>query len=331
MMATSVMVLRFKDPRPREWRVPLNLRVGKYEFPVGVLLIAAVLFCTAVMNLFTKKVATISGLAFSGFLFLVFAVSERVTARRRLAAAAGMEQFNVTAADQVSCDLVRCRPGNILVAARDHNALDQVAYVLERTDTDERDVVVMTTRLIQGADFSERTGGNHHTFSEYEQLMLSRVVSLAEKMGKPVSLAVVPGTVPEEAIMLTAQRLHSATVVVGRSRDVPAQEKALRLGLAWEKLPHPRPRLTLQVVSPSGEATSFLLGPHPPALRAEDVELLHRIWLELVANPGLHGLHHNQIISVALRRFAAELRVHDRDSILAELRHLVTGEPGHHR
>src|SRR5206468_766352 len=34
--ALSMVMLRFKDRRPREWRVPLNVRVGRWELPVGL-------------------------------------------------------------------------------------------------------------------------------------------------------------------------------------------------------------------------------------------------------------------------------------------------------
>ena len=33
--AFSMVVLRFKDTRPREFRVPLNLKLGKVELPIG--------------------------------------------------------------------------------------------------------------------------------------------------------------------------------------------------------------------------------------------------------------------------------------------------------
>ena len=33
--ALSMVVLRFKDRRPREYKVPLNVRIGKVELPVG--------------------------------------------------------------------------------------------------------------------------------------------------------------------------------------------------------------------------------------------------------------------------------------------------------
>jgi hypothetical protein len=323
MMTVSVLVLRFKNPSPREWRVPLNLPFRGREIPLGLILIGGGLLATALVNVLTKKVATLSGLTFTIVLFAVFSVSERITARRR-AASAGMEQFNVSMDEQVSCERVRCRPGAVLVAVRDADTLEQLYHVLARTDTEERDVVVMTTRLMRGADFSEQLP-DQHIFSEYEQKLFSSVVSLAEKMGKPVSLVVVPGINPEDAIMLTAQRLQSSRVVVGRSHVVSGQEKALIIGRAWERLPHPRPRLTLEVISPKGETASFLLGPHGVSLRPEDQEMLHRLWLELTSDPALRGLHHDQLISVALRRMAAGLRGDDRESIRAELRRLAGG------
>jgi amino acid transporter len=323
MMTVSVLVLRFKNPSPREWRVPLNLPFRGREIPVGLILIGGGLLATALVNVLTKKVATLSGLTFTIVLFAVFSVSERITARRR-AASAGMEQFNVSMDEQLSCERVRCRPGAILVAVRDADTLEQLYHVLARTDTEERDVVVMTTRLMRGADFSEQLP-DQHIFSEYEQKLFSSVVSLAEKMGKPVSLVVVPGIDPEDAIMLTAQRLQSSRVVAGRSQVVSAQEKALIIGRAWERLPHPRPRLTLEVINPKGETASFLLGPHGVSLRPEDQEMLHRLWLELTSDPALRGLHHEQLISVALRRMAAGWRGADRESIRAELRRLAGG------
>src|SRR5262249_56897205 len=53
----SMVVLRFKDPAPREFKVPLNVRVGKYELPIGLGLIFLILFAAAVMNLLTKETA----------------------------------------------------------------------------------------------------------------------------------------------------------------------------------------------------------------------------------------------------------------------------------
>src|ERR1700726_981017 len=66
MKSLAVLVLRFTEPENREWKVPGNLHFGNTEIPVGLLLISAVLFITAVVNLFTKYQATIAGVIFSG-------------------------------------------------------------------------------------------------------------------------------------------------------------------------------------------------------------------------------------------------------------------------
>ena len=59
--ALAMVVLRFKDRTPREYKVPLNFTVGGVEIPVGLMLIFLVLLITAMLNFFTKEVATIGG------------------------------------------------------------------------------------------------------------------------------------------------------------------------------------------------------------------------------------------------------------------------------
>jgi len=322
LMTYSVLVLRFKRPQERAWKVPLNFKFGKTEVPVGLFLIGFVLFVTAVTNLFTKKVATISGLIFTGVLFVAFSISERVTARRRKQEA-GIEHFNLATSEQVTADLVGVRPGNVLVAVRDPNTLEHLQAVLANTDINEQDIVVMTTRIIRGPDFAEQLSGEQNYLGEHEQLLYTRVVAMAEKAGKPTHLTVIPATNPEDAIMLTAQRLNSSKVVVGRGFAVSPAEKARLVGLAWERLPHPRPRLTLEVVGPRGEIDRVTLGPHTPVIRPEVQELLHRTWLELTQDPACRNLHHDQLVAVAVRRLAAGLRGADRDDIRAELRQLM--------
>src|SRR5881275_210226 len=72
MKGLAVLVLRYKQPGEREFRVPLNFRIGSVEIPVGLGLITAVLFALCITNLFTKEVATISGVAFTIVFFAVF-------------------------------------------------------------------------------------------------------------------------------------------------------------------------------------------------------------------------------------------------------------------
>ncbi len=60
-MSLAVLVLRYKLPQQREWKVPGNFKIAGVEIPVGVALISVVLFATALVNLFTKQLATIAG------------------------------------------------------------------------------------------------------------------------------------------------------------------------------------------------------------------------------------------------------------------------------
>ena len=77
MKGLAVLVLRFKEPGSREYRVPLNLHIAGREIPIGLGLITLVLLGVALVNLFTKQVATVSGVAFTIVLFAVFTISEK--------------------------------------------------------------------------------------------------------------------------------------------------------------------------------------------------------------------------------------------------------------
>ena len=65
---------------------------------------------------------------------------------------------------------------------------------------------------------------------------------------------------------------------------------------------------------------TFRIGPHTPSMKTEDVHLVHRLWLNITREPGLDRLHHHDILTEALTRFAREYAGHDRQDILRELR-----------
>ena len=75
MKGLAVLVLRFKEPGLREYRVPLNFHIAGREIPVGLGLITLVLLGVALVNLFTKQYATLSGVAFTIVLFIIFTTS----------------------------------------------------------------------------------------------------------------------------------------------------------------------------------------------------------------------------------------------------------------
>src|SRR5215467_3109022 len=76
LKALSVLVLRFQR-HDQEYKTPGNIRIGRYEIPVGLALTTLVLFLVAIANLFSKKIATTSGVGFMFVLFIVFTISER--------------------------------------------------------------------------------------------------------------------------------------------------------------------------------------------------------------------------------------------------------------
>jgi hypothetical protein len=69
----------------------------------------------------------------------------------------------------------------------------------------------------------------------------------------------------------------------------------------------------------TGKRMFFNLGPHPPRLWPEDVELLHKLWLYLTSKGPGHKLHHRDVIRVALRRLEADLESPNAHHVLKEV------------
>lgn len=327
--ALAVLVLRFTHREAREWKVPGNLRIAGMEVPFGLGLIALVLFLVAVANLFTKPDATIAGVGFSVGFFLLFTVSERLSARKR-DSEDHVEQFRVYSNPALTNKILDVKPGNVLVAVRDPENLSYLRDVLKHTDTALQDVVVMTARLYH-REHSFSGSGTYEArdiFDSYEQELFTAVVNVAEKQGKPVSLLVVPGSNVFDTILIAAQQLQSAKVVTGYSEKLSPDQQAKLTGDAWERLPEPRPRLSLALVDRDGAAAEYHLGPHAPRMRPEDVQLMHGLWLELTKDPQLSGLHHYHVVHLALRELQKQLHSGQRENLLQELTDDVIGIKG---
>jgi amino acid transporter len=305
----AMLVLRFKDKSHREWKVPFNIRLDGNELPIGLGLIAAVLFSVAGINLITKEVATIWGVSFTVIFFTIFTISERINQRKLDKSIAALDQFTLNYQPEVNLDTVRARPGNVLVAVRDYNTLSHLDYALERTDTEAQDIVVMTARLIKGPDAGERDLYDSNLFTDYEQRLFTRVVALAEKHGKPVELVVVPATNVADAVAQTALRLDSAEIVAGLSSKMTEQEQSRELGRAWERLPEkPRRQVWLRILGPANHEYSVYLGAHAPDLTVDDVSLIHKIWLQISKVPARQRVRHRDVVRVALDRLERDLR-----------------------
>jgi amino acid transporter len=323
LKSLAVLVLRFKEPGPREWRVGWNLRLGRVELPVGLALVTIGLFSIAIVNLFTKQLATISGISFTVALYALFVFSEHRAARRAHGHDGTLDQFQLLPAGDIGLGEVAARPGNVLVPVRDYNTLKHLAWALDNTDTEKRDIVVMTVRLLQGPDTPFCNIGEEQLFLDYEQLLFTRVVAVAERHGRPVKLLVVPATNVFDAVAQTAVRLASAEVIVGESAKFTAAEQAKLLGEAWERVPgSDKLRTRLIAVHLRGEVETFVLGPHLPPLTAEDLELIHKLWLKAVGPVGLR-LHHRDVVRAALEDFDQRLSGAEREHALEHIRQQV--------
>ena len=315
----SMLVLRWKYKGERGWKVPPNIRIGKTEIPLGLLSVFMVLLATATVNLFTKSIATVSGIMFAIAFFIVFTVSERINLRKHAATAKDMkDHFQLEHQDTVTRESAAIRPGGVMVTMRDAANPLALKWTLGRTSTDERDVVVISVRLM-GAGGPEYLSAEEQSFSEHEQMVFTKAVSVAESFGKRVSLLVVPAAEIFPALAQTASSLEVESVVSGSSSSLTAEEQAFYMGQAWEALPEPKRQFNFCVVAPDGNIKVFYIGPHAPSLSSEDVQLVHRLWLNKRRDPKAADLHHSDIITYALTRLAGQY-AREKEDILRDLR-----------
>ncbi|MGH3183788.1 MAG: hypothetical protein ACRDOE_18075, partial [Streptosporangiaceae bacterium] len=266
-------------------------------------------------------VATIAGLIFTAGFFATFIVSEQITKRER-ARGAHLDKFRIAGSADVAADSLGVRPGNVLVTVRDPSSLHHLDYILANTDTVKQDIVVMTVRLFRSFA-GPAVSDDKRAFDQYEQELFSKVVAAAERAGKPVSLLVVPGANAYHTIVSTAQRLESSTIVQGASVQRSVVDQSKMTGDAWEELAEPRPRLDLKILAPDNSVAVFHLGPHTPRLRPEDLDLIHNLWLEVTADPEYRGLHHYDVVALALKELQSELHSQRRRELMDTLRQLA--------
>jgi amino acid transporter len=317
--ALAMLVLRWKYKGERGAKVPLNLKIGKTEYPIGLACVFLVLLTIAIVNLFTKSVATVSGIIFAVAFFIIFSLSERDNRRRHKATERQMkEHFQLEHSEEVGRDDLAIRSGGVLVTMRDAQTPHALKWALARTDTDDQDLVVLAARMM-GAGGPEYVDASEQLFSEHEQMLFTKAVSVAESFGKHIGLVVVPAGDVFAAIVRTANSLDVAAVVSGLSTKLTAQEQAYHVGQAWEALPEPKRQFTFYVVPPIGEAESFHIGPHTPSIPASDVQLVHRLWLNMRRDPDMEHLHHSDIVTFALTRLASSY-ANDRAATSQQLR-----------
>jgi len=169
-MTMSMTVLRFKDKRHREYEVPFNIRRktadGKVlELPIGIFAVFLILASTALINLLTKKTATVWGCAFTAGFLLVFVIVERISHHRHGGKHEHLEQFNERSSEAVSIEAMGLQhPNPIVVAARGPRSLPVLQKVLQETDTQQAGY--------RGGDLQGAAGngaGHHRCRAEHQR------------------------------------------------------------------------------------------------------------------------------------------------------------------
>jgi len=315
----AVLMLRYKQPGSREFRVPFNVNFRGVEIPLGLGIITLVLFGIAVTNLLTKEVATISGITFSVFLFAVFTISERFT-RRRDARHGDVDQFQLTPESSLTPEALGCRPGNVLVPAGNYHALSHLATVLAQVNAEKQDIVVLHFRALTASPSPQHDFAPDQLVTSIEQLLLTKVLALAEREGTPVRLAVAATNNLCNGIVSAAASLQSSVIVLGESSKMPVHEQARMIGLVWERLPQPRPHIMLEIYGAGGKTHFFFLGPHSPDLTPAEIDLLHKLWLKLSQELNNEELHHHDIVYFALQEIDRQLAAGNTDKVLQRLR-----------
>jgi hypothetical protein len=251
----SMVVLRFKKRGPREFVVPWNIHIGDTYWPIGLAIVCLIMILSALANLFTKPVATISGVCFAGVFLSVFTVTERIHRRRR---GGGhhehLEQFNRESVQVVTAEtLGLTKPYRKLVAIRSPHNLFMLDKALADTDPQTTDVVVMTAKVeLPGGDTTTSLQG----IDVYDQHLLTAVVNHAEALGKPVVPMLVPTNNALHAVLNVAKDLPAQEVVVGASNKYTAEEQLDQIAFYWINIHHGEPvGLTVHIVSSDRDLT----------------------------------------------------------------------------
>jgi amino acid transporter/nucleotide-binding universal stress UspA family protein len=246
--AMAMVVLRFKDRSPREFKVPLNIRIGRLELPIGLGIIFLILFASAIVNFLTKEVATIGGTIFTTIFLILFSVSEHIHKRRRgTAEHKHIEQFNQQTSDEVAPVVLGLKmPYRKLVAIRSTQNLFMLEKTLAETDPETTDVVVMTAQVASRGDAS--TQGPD--LDKYNRTLMTAVVDRAEKAGKQVHPLIIRTNNPLYAVVHTAMDIKAQELVLGASNAYMADEQIEQVAFYWINMHGGDPApLTVRILS----------------------------------------------------------------------------------
>jgi hypothetical protein len=230
----------------------------RIDLPIGITLIFLILASTAIINLFTKKVATIWGIGFTIAFLLVFVICEQLSHRLRKGDHhAHLEQFNEKITDAPTPQaLGLVHPHPVLVAIRNPKSMRVLSSLLRKIDTTRTDIVVITCKVLP--PLTQGITDRELTVDDNDREVLTRVVNLAETEGKKVYPLVIPTNNPLYAIATAARDLKASQVVIGVSEksspDIQLEQFAMAWGMATSETGAEQP-LTIQIIGEKSTVT----------------------------------------------------------------------------
>ena len=123
------------------------------------------------------------------------------------------------------------RPGPVLVAIRNPRSLPTLRRVLDETDTDQRDVVVLTCKTL--TPHTQGITPGETSIDDNDREVLTRIVTVTEEAGKQVYPLVLPTNNPLYAIATAARDLNASKVILGVSEKMNAEVQVEQFALAW--------------------------------------------------------------------------------------------------
>ena len=242
--ATAIMALRFKRRgEKRDFLFPLNMRYENLYLPLGLGLLSLFLFSIAVVNLFTKSIATVAGISFTVFLYAVFTLSERLNAKK--ANTMFEEGYRERVNAETSLDLKDAladlsQPNRVLVAVKTPEHLYHLEETLRTVNPDDTDVIVLYSKPVENLLYRQ----DMRSAAVDEQELFTQVIFLAEKYGLPITPVMVQSNDAFYAIAQVAAVADAKDIIMGVSGLHGAQTQMERIVMAWgavkeRELKHP--------------------------------------------------------------------------------------------
>jgi len=233
---SSIVILRFKNrEQKREFMMPFNIKFDHYYIPIGGILITLAVIALALINLITKKTATIAGISFAVFIFLLFHISEKLNAKKAnvIFEEGHREKLNKTEVNNLDKAIEGLEGSKrLVVAVKDPDNLYHLEHILQGIGSDDTDVIVLYAKPIDNWSVGKTTGSKKTDENE----LFTNIILIAEKYGHPVLPLIINSNEPSYALTQVAQAAKAQEIIMGVSGTYGANDQLERLVMAWGAL-----------------------------------------------------------------------------------------------